>query len=177
MQAQVSCNPRPPAAALRRTPSAAHGTPARWIRLCRCAASCMHAVPRHQRCAALAAVMPACAGVRCKCSQGKAAGAAATGGRWGDQQRWASPPPFSASRAVAHAHHVQCIGGSKGSMVRGCVGWGCGMVRAHVGVHWVHEAHSHTHSMPPPLLQAMCCLLHYCASQTAACRVCGVAAL
>ena len=45
-----------------------------------------------------------------------------------------NPAPILTCRAVAYEQHAQCVESSNGSMVWGCVGWGCGVVRGHVGV-------------------------------------------
>ena len=45
-----------------------------------------------------------------------------------------NPAPILTCRAVAYGQHAQCVESSNGSMVWGCVGWGCGVVRGHVGV-------------------------------------------
>jgi hypothetical protein len=46
-----------------------------------------------------------------------------------------------AARAVQRQHWQHGVG---------CVGWGCGVVRGHLGVH--NAAHSHAYCLPAPLL-------------------------
>ena len=121
----------------------------------------------------------------------EAAATAATGGRWDDQRRWATPPPiFGIYGGDTWAGNPLYSGpGSIGNMVGGCVGWGSGMMGGMwVCIDLVHgAAHSHDHCRAPPQVAADSLPGDYAAWRlggwaagmvSSTCdRACGVAAL